>query len=33
MVCGIHYDNATKEQIGAIVDACSELLAELLEKV
>ena len=33
VVCGIHYDNATKEQIGAIVDACSELLAELLEKV
>lgn len=33
VVCGIHYDNATKEQIGAIVASCSEMLAELLERI
>lgn len=33
VVCGIHYDNATQEQIQAIVDTCSEMLAELLERI
>ena len=33
VVCGIHYDGATKEQIGAIVDACADMLKELLEHI
>lgn len=33
VVCGIHYDESTKEQIQAILDTCSEMLAELLKKI
>ena len=33
VVCGIHYDDATEEQIKAIVAAAGDLLAELLEKL
>lgn len=33
VVCGIHYDDATKDQIEAIISACSELLAELMQQL
>ena len=31
VACGIHYDNATKEQLTVIVQACEELLKEASE--
>ena len=27
--CGIHYDNATKEQLSVIISACEEMLDEI----
>lgn len=29
VTCGIHYDNATKEQIDIIISACDELLRQV----
>jgi hypothetical protein len=31
--CGIHYDNAEKAQLTAIVDACEDLLRKAKEKL
>ena len=31
--CGIHYDNATREQIGQILTLCDQLLARLLAQL
>jgi len=33
VLCGIHYDEATKEQIAQIVETAGEMLLELLERV
>lgn len=33
VVCGIHYDNATKDEIGQIMKITDEMLEELLKKV
>ena len=31
--CGIHYDNAAKEQLAVIMAACEELLREVKENL
>ena len=33
VVCGIHYDDATKEQIGEILHVTEEMLEELLSRL
>ncbi len=33
VVCGIHYDHATGEEISAIVATCDEMLRELMEQM
>lgn len=32
VACGIHYDNATREQIDAVLAVCDELLAQTISK-
>lgn len=32
-VCGIHYDNATPQQIGAVMEGCDGLLSQLLTQL